>query len=133
MKEAAVTITAQKDVVAARKTVRDMARSTGLGLADQTRLATAVSELTRNVIQFAGEGICVVSDASDATHMRIRVRVEDDGPGIPDIEQALKEGFGTGRGIGAGLPGVQRIVHRFDITSRPGKTIVTIETARRRS
>lgn len=109
-----------------------MARDLGLGLADQTRLATAVSELTRNVIQHAGEGVCTISGESNQTESRIQVTVDDRGPGIPDVEKAMTEGFSTTRGLGAGLPGARRLVDELSIESRPGHTKVTITMARRK-
>jgi len=121
-----------RDVVTARRAARDMARVVGLRIADQTRLATAVSELTRNVIQHAGCGTCTVIDVSDAQTLRVRVKLEDEGPGIPDIDQAMKDGFSSSGGNGSGLPSVRRIMHRFQIDSRPGRTVVMIEIGRRR-
>lgn len=122
-----INIREQSDILAARQTGRQLAQKLGFGLADQTRLATAISELTRNVIQYAGEGTCLINDESDRDTCKIRVVVEDSGPGIPDIEQALRDGFTTGSGLGVGLPGARRLVHNFDLESRPGHTRVTIE------
>ncbi len=116
----------ESDVVAARQTGREMARELGFGVADQTRLATAISELTRNVIVHAGEGVCRIYDRSDAQAARVQVVAEDKGAGIPDIEQAMAQGFSTGGGLGAGLPGAKRLVQEFDIESEPGHTKVTI-------
>ena len=109
-----------------------MARHLGFGLADQTRLATAISELTRNVIQYAGQGVCFVSDESDGQMIRVKIVVEDNGPGIPDIEQALEPGFSTSGGLGAGLPGARRLVHEFHIESEPGGTKVAVAMVRPR-
>ncbi len=120
------------DIVTARQTGREMAHELGFGSADQTRLATAISELTRNVIQYAKEGICVITDASDKSMSRIRVKVEDHGPGIPDIDRALTQGYSTSGGLGAGLPGTKRLVHEFDIESSPGHSVITIVLTRRR-
>ena len=114
------------DVVMARRSGRDMAKKIGFGTADQTRLATAISELTRNVIKYAGDGECAIYDESNPTLNRIRVVVEDHGPGIPDIEIAMTDGYTTGGTLGAGLPGTRRLVSEFDITSRPGLTRVEI-------
>jgi len=114
------------DVVAARQAGREMARELGFGLADQTRLATAISELTSNVLRYAVEGVCIVRDISDQIQGKIQIVVKDHGPGIPDIEKAMTQGFSTGRGLGAGLPGTRRLVHKFDIESEPGHTKVTI-------
>ena len=122
----------QGDVVRARQAGREMARQLGFGSADQTRLATAISELTRNVVQHASHGTCTVADSSERDLRRVRVVVEDHGPGIADVERALEDGFSTGNGLGAGLPGTKRLVHEFHISSAPGHTKVTIEIRRRR-
>jgi serine/threonine-protein kinase RsbT len=123
-------ITAQSDVITARQAAREMARNLGFGSADQTRLATAMSELTRNVIQYADHGIYSILDKSDNKSIMIQAVVEDYGPGIADIDQALEYGFSTSRGLGAGLPGTKRLVHDFRIESKPGLTRVTISMAR---
>ncbi len=132
MAERRVEIKVESDIVAARQAGRDMARELGFGSADQTRLATAISELARNVIQYAGEGVCVVTDELDRNTFGLRVTVEDHGPGIPDIEKAMEYGFSTGRSLGAGLPGAKRLVHEFNLESEPGHTMVTIAMVRRR-
>jgi len=130
--EARIVLKDETDIVAARGAGREMARRLGFGSADQTRLATAISELTRNVIQYAGEGVCVVRDESNGGRLRVKVTVEDHGPGIPDVGRAMEYGFSTGRGLGAGLPGAKRLVHEFDIESRPGYTRVTVAMNRPR-
>jgi len=130
--ERRIEIKAESDIIAARRVGRQMARELGFGSADQTRLATAISELTRNVIQHAGEGVCVITDELDQNRIRIRAVVEDHGPGIPDIEKAIEYGFSTVHGLGAGLPGAKRLVHEFHIESEPGHTKVIIGMSRRR-
>jgi len=127
-----IAIAKEVDVVIARAAGRDLARDLGFGLADQTRLPTAISELTRNVIRYAGTGQCVLADESDRNLLRIVVTVEDHGPGIPDIEQAMTDGFSTGKSLGAGLPGARRLVQEFDIESRPGHTVVSISLVKAR-
>ena len=127
-----VQIRQQADVVLARQAGREAAKELGFGLADQTRLATAISELARNVVQYAGAGQCIITDESDEEFIRIRVVVEDHGPGIPDIERALRDGFSTGNGLGAGLPGTKRLVHEFRIESKPGHTRITVGMRKRR-
>lgn len=122
----------QTDVVAARQAGRNMARDADFGTADQTRFATAISELARNALIYAGEGTCSIHDVSDRDWMKIRAVVEDQGPGIPDLEKALTDGYSTGGSLGAGLPGSKRLVQQFDIESEPGRTVVTIEISRRR-
>lgn len=120
-------IVTDRDVLLARRQGRERARALGMGLADQTRLATAISELARNVLRYAGSGTCTfVEGEVGAGRKRLRVIVEDHGPGIANIEDALRDGFSTGRGLGAGLPGARRLVHEFELESRPGLTRVTI-------
>jgi len=121
----------RQDIVAARQAGREMARTLGFGTADQTRLATAISELTRNVIQYAGAGACVITDESSNDETRIRVVVEDSGPGIADVEKAMERGFSTGGGLGAGLPGAKRLVHDFRVDTAPGHTKITIVMVRK--
>lgn len=116
----------EPDVVAARAAGRTMARALGFSTADQTRLATAISELTRNVLRYAGKGECKISiEAHHGTH-KIVVVVEDRGPGISDLDAAMEDGFTTGGGLGGGLPGTKRLMHEFKIESRPGRTRVVI-------
>jgi len=121
------------DIVPARQACREMAHELGFGSADQTRLATAVSELTRNAIQYAGQGVCVITDESNDEAIKIRVVVKDKGPGIPDIEKAMGRGFSTSGGLGAGLPGAKRLVQEFEIKSKPGNTVVAILIKRKRT
>jgi serine/threonine-protein kinase RsbT len=131
-KEKEIPINVESDVLIARQAGRDMAKQLGFGSADQTRLATAISELGRNVINYAVEGVCRIYDESDQSMIRLKVIVEDHGPGIPDIKKALTDGFTTGRSLGVGLPGTKRLVHEFDIVSRPGHTKVTCGIVRPR-
>lgn len=121
------------DIVLARGEARQVAGRIGFGLADQTRLATAVSELARNAMQYAGEGFCEIADVSDGEAMRIRIVVEDHGPGIADIEKAMKDGYSTSGGLGAGLPGTRRLMDEFAIESQPGLTRITIALIRSRT
>lgn len=121
-----VPIKRDTDVVTARRSGRDMAKKIGFGSADQTRLATAISELTRNVIKYADTGECMIYDESDSECNKIRVVVEDHGPGIPDIATAMTDGYTTGGTLGAGLPGTRRLVNEFNISSEPGHTRVEI-------
>ena len=125
-------IKVDRDVVAARQEGRQMARELGFGVADQTRLATAISELVRNVIKYAGEGDCHIWDESDQSMIKIRVIVEDHGPGISDVEAALEDSFSTSGSLGAGLPGTRRLMQEFNIHSEPGYTKITIAMARKR-
>ena len=132
MEEKKVEIRTERDIIAARSAGRDLARDLGFGSADQTRLATAISELTRNIIQYAGKGFCTLSDISDEQTIAIQVVAEDFGPGIEDIEKAMEFGFSTSKGLGAGLPGTRRLVNKFEIVSEPWHTRITIELTKRK-
>ena len=132
MDEKQIDIRGERDIIVARSAGRNMARDLGFGSADQTRLATAISELTRNIIRYAGKGTCTISDLSNERDLIIHVVVEDSGPGIDDIEQAMEFGFSTNKGLGAGLPGTKRLVSSFEIESVPGRTVVTIELTKRK-
>jgi serine/threonine-protein kinase RsbT len=128
-----VTIRSAADIVIARGVTRKVASQIGFSLADQTRLATAVSELTRNALQYAGGGWCEICDESNVNERRIRVVVEDHGPGIANVDMATQDGYSTGGGLGAGLPGTRRLTDAFEIESRPGLTRVGIALIRKRS
>ncbi|MEM5787832.1 MAG: anti-sigma regulatory factor [Syntrophobacteraceae bacterium] len=132
MSQTVIEIKNQRDIISARQAGREMAREFSFKLADQTRLATAISELTRNVIQYAGEGTCTIKGQMDEKQVKISVEVEDNGPGIPDLEKAMTYGFTTGNGLGAGLPGSRSLMHEFQITTRPGFTKISIALIRRK-
>lgn len=127
-----IEIRSQSDVVLARQAGRAMARDMGFGTAQQTRLATAISELVRNVLNYAGGGRCYLFDSSDDHYIKIRVHIEDQGPGIEDIELALTDGYSSTGSLGAGLPGARRLVQTFEIESSPQGTKIVIEIARTR-
>ena len=120
------------DIVRARLAARDLVRRAGLGVMDQTRFATAVSELGRNAVRYASNGHCELSDLSDARHVRLQARVSDKGPGIADIGLALQDGYSTGGSLGAGLPGARRLVDVFEIESTTAGTHVTVQIVRSR-
>ena len=127
-----VAVRQTSDIVLARSSARALAARLGFGKADQTRMATAVSELTRNVIMYAGSGQCNISDTSDAEFNRIEITVEDHGPGIADIELAMQDGYSTGGSMGAGLAGTRRLVDDFSLQSVPGLTKITVSLSLRR-
>lgn len=131
-KEGRYTIKNVSDIVAARAAARDRAAQAGFGLADRARLATAISELARNVVNYAGSGTCEFANQSDDSQLKILAIVEDHGRGIPDIEQAMQDGFSTSGGLGVGLPGTKRLMDEFNIESRPGLTRITIAMIRAR-
>ena len=120
-------IAAPEDVVRLRQLVRRWAIDHGFGLVDQTKLVTAASELARNTLIYGGGGTAHVEALNDGPRRGVRVRFEDAGPGIADIEQAMKDGYTSGNGLGLGLGGARRLVNEFEIDSQPGRgTRVTI-------
>lgn len=118
-KEQQVSIEGDRDVIQARQTVRAIAKDIGFSLTDQTRITTAVSELARNIAQYAGRGVVRIRSLEDRGRVGIEVRAEDQGPGISDVEQALEEGKSTGGGMGLGLSGAKRLMDEFEISSTP--------------
>lgn len=115
------------DVVQARQSVRTLAVQTGLGLVDQTKIVTAVSELARNAVDYGGGGTLTMEIVENGGRKGLRLIIEDQGPGIADINLALTDGFTTGSGMGLGLSGSRRLVDEFDIWSRPGEgTRITV-------
>ncbi|MDY7579159.1 anti-sigma regulatory factor [Herbaspirillum sp. RTI4] len=129
---ATIDIRTTNDIVTGRRKARALAAALGFGMADQTRLATAVSELARNVVEYAGSGSCEIIDASDAIFHCVTVIVQDNGPGIADIDSAMRDGFSTGGSLGAGLPGTRRLADSFMIESKPGLTRITISFSLRK-
>ena len=120
-------IRASEDVVLVRQAVRRYAVELGFNLVDQTKVVTASSELARNTLDYGGGGAARVEELKNGVRAGLRVIFEDQGPGIPDIDQALKDGFTTGFGLGLGLGGAKRLSHEFAIDSEPGRgTRVTI-------
>ena len=116
-----------EDVVRIRQLARECAVAAGFSLVEQTKLVTAASELARNLVQYGGGGTCHVEALNDGAKRGVRLVFEDQGPGIADVEQAMRDGFTTGGGLGLGLGGAKRLVNEFDIHSRPGEgTRVTI-------
>jgi len=109
------------DVVMARQKVRLWAVDLKFSLVDQTKLVTAASELARNALDHGKGGSMTIESLSNGSKSGLRLFFEDQGPGIPDIEQALKDGFTTGSGMGLGLGGSKRLVNEFSIESEVGK------------
>jgi serine/threonine-protein kinase RsbT len=115
------------NIVALRQAVRAAAVELRFSLVDQTKIVTAASELARNALVYGGGGIARVEGLLEGGRRGLRLTFEDKGPGIPDIERALKDGFSTGTGLGLGLGGARRLSNEFAIDSRPGEgTRVTI-------
>lgn len=110
-----------------RQAVRAAAVDLRLSLVDQTKIVTAASELARNTLEYGGGGTVRIQGLQDGGRRGLRLTFEDKGPGIPDIERALKDGYTTGNGLGLGLGGARRLSSEFAIESRPGEgTKVTI-------
>lgn len=121
-----VPVRTEPDVVAVRRRVREIAAQLGLSLVDQTKIITAASELARNTVIYGGGGSMQV-ETLNGPRTGLRLTFEDKGPGIPDVELALRDGFTTGSGLGLGLGGSKRLVNEFEIYSRPGEgTRITI-------
>jgi len=113
-------LTSEPDVVTARRRVRELSTQLGFSLVDQTKVVTAASELARNTIVYGGGGQMLI-ETLNGPRIGIRLTFEDKGPGIPDIELAMRDGFTTGSGLGLGLGGSKRLVNEFDIASRVGE------------
>jgi serine/threonine-protein kinase RsbT len=119
-------IKSEHDVVTVRRRVREVSAHLGFRLVDQTKVVTAASELARNTITYGGGGEMRM-ETLNGPRTGVRITFEDQGPGIKDIEIALRDGFTTGSGLGLGLGGSKRLVHDFEISSRIGEgTKVTI-------
>jgi serine/threonine-protein kinase RsbT len=114
------TLQSGEDVVKVRKVVRDWAVSAGFRLVEQTKLVTAASEIARNTLQYGGGGTLLLQCLSEPPRRGLRLVFEDKGPGIADLELALKDGFSTGGGLGLGLGGARRLVNEFHAESAPG-------------
>ena len=122
-----VPIHSDKDIVAARQKGRTLALSIGFSETDSTLIATAISELARNIVTYAKKGEVEIRAERNQVHIGILVIAKDKGAGIANIKQALQDGFSTSGSLGLGLPGVKRLVDEFDIVSSKGKgTQVTI-------
>ena len=122
-----VEVRSSNDVVRVRQLVREWSVRAGFSLVEQTKMVTAASELARNTLEHGGGGMARVELLADGDRHGIRLTCEDQGPGIPDIELAMRDGYTTRGGLGLGLGGARRLVNEFGIESRPGEgTRVTI-------
>jgi serine/threonine-protein kinase RsbT len=115
-----VAIRTDADVVTARQEARTMGADLGFSSTDLTLLATAISEIARNITTYAGEGEVALRVLNDSGRQGIEVVATDNGPGIADVELAMQDGYTTGNGLGLGLPGTRRLVDEFDLDTRPG-------------
>jgi serine/threonine-protein kinase RsbT len=123
-----VAINSDQDIVSARQKGRAMANELGFSSGDATLIATAISELARNIVAYARKGQITLKMVNGLNRRGISVVATDDGPGIADIRQALRDGFSTSGSLGLGLPGVRRLMDEFEITSEPGRgTMVAVK------
>jgi serine/threonine-protein kinase RsbT len=113
-------IRSSADVVSVRQAARSLAERVGFSLVDQTKLVTAASELARNTIDYGGGGQVRLELVENGVRRGVRLTFEDQGPGIPDVQLALKDGYTSGGGLGLGLGGARRLVNDFAIESSPG-------------
>lgn len=112
-----VAIASDKDVVQARQTGRELAARAGFSSGDQTVIAAAISEIARNVLMYARRGEIFISVVLNGDNSGVMIVARDEGPGIPDIERALRDGYSTSGGLGLGLPGAKRLMDDFEIES----------------
>ena len=123
----ALPLRAEVDVVHARQAVRKLSQELAFSIVDQTKMVTAASELARNTLIYGGGGVLAWAVILDGARKGLRLEFSDQGPGIPDLALALKDGWTSGSGLGMGLSGAKRLVNDFDIWSEVGKgTRVTI-------
>jgi serine/threonine-protein kinase RsbT len=128
LKDETASIRSSDDIVKVRRIVREWAVSLGFSLVDQTKVVTAASELARNVIVHGGGGDFRIESLNNDARRGLRLTFSDEGPGIVDMEQAMKDGFTTGEGLGLGLGGAKRLVNEFLIDSKSGRGTTVIIT-----
>jgi serine/threonine-protein kinase RsbT len=122
-----VAVASEDGIVHARQTGREMSAGLGLSETDQTLVATAISEVARNIILYAGSGVIELEITAGPKGLGLRIRAVDQGPGIANVEQAMTDGYSTGHSLGLGLPGARRLMDDFSISSQPGEgTVVTM-------
>lgn len=122
-------IDTEASLVNVRSRVRAAATDLGFGIVEQTKVVTAASELARNILRYAERGRMTVTEVGDGVRRGLRVEFEDNGPGIEDLELAMRDGYSTGDSMGIGLPGAKRLVDDLDIDTEPGRgTLVVITT-----
>lgn len=114
-------IQSNEDVVQVRQAVRLLAQETGMSLVETTKLVTAASELARNTLDYGGGGWVELERCEDGARRGVRLVFQDEGPGIPDVQQALRDGFSTGGGLGLGLGGSRRLLSELLIETEVGK------------
>lgn len=123
-----LSVTGESEIVATRQLVRSLATSVGFSLVEQTKIVTAASELARNTVQYGGGGTLVADVLEDCGRRGIRLTFTDEGPGIPDIEKAMRDGYTTGGGLGLGLSGSRRLMSELTIESQVGRGTTVVAT-----
>ncbi len=111
----------QPDIVTARKVAKDLAATLGFGLLEQVHLATAVSELVRNALDYGGGGELILRPLADGRRRGVELVCRDEGPGIADLDLALAGGYSTSRGLGRGLSGARGLLDEFEVETAPGR------------
>ena len=130
--ELRIPVTADVDVVTARQRGRELAAEAGFSSGDQTVIAAAISEIARNILNYAKRGEIQLSVVTNGDRQGVIIVARDQGPGIPDVQRALEDGYSTSGGLGLGLPGARRLMDDFAVDSAVGKgTIVTMKKWRR--
>ena len=119
--EIRVPIEREEDVVIARQKGRELAAATGFSMTDRTLIALAISEIARNIISYAHRGEVTICRVDDGLRVGVLIVAEDEGPGIADIDLAMRDGYSTAKSLGVGLPGTKRIMDEFELTSVVGK------------
>ena len=119
--QSCVKIVNEWDIVADRQLGRNIAKELGFGTVDQARITTAISELARNIYLYAGQGQICIEKLFENGKSGLKLIAIDSGPGIKDIRQVMQDGFSTSGGLGAGLPGVKRLMDEFDIKTSIGE------------
>jgi serine/threonine-protein kinase RsbT len=126
--EVRIKILSEKDIVLARERGRALAQELGFSSSDPTLIATAISEVARNILKFAGRGEIVLVSVPQNPKKGIVIMARDEGPGIPDIPLAMRDGYSTSNGLGLGLPGARRLMDDFEVESVVGKgTTITMK------
>jgi serine/threonine-protein kinase RsbT len=126
--EVCVPIERDTDIVTARQEGRQLAAAAGFSSTDQTIIALAISEIARNIVSYAQRGKVTLSRMDEGGRRGVLIVAQDDGPGIPDIDLAMRDGYSTARSLGVGLPGARRVMDEFELVSAPGKgTKVTMK------
>lgn len=120
LKTVEMRLAAQQDIVAVRQATRSLAVEIGLSIIEQTKIVTAASELARNTVLYGGGGLATLEILNEAPKQGLRLTFEDRGPGIPNVDKAMQDGYSSGQGLGLGLGGARRLCSEFSIHSEPG-------------